>query len=140
MWLFRGVRGIRMVNKIDKKTIIIIVLSCLLFLAGWALFGSRSTISNNGSRVDAIRDDISRIEQQQQRTIERIESVENELTNSAERLDEISGRIRETERNIDSVTSSIEQSAERVTSDQGRIAEGQRILERIRKRCQEKTE
>ena len=127
--------------EIDKKTIIIIVLGCLLLASGWLLFGSsRSNVSNDGERIDRIRNDISRIEEQQQRAIERIESVENGLADSTRRLDEVSNGIGETEKDLGTIAGAIEQSTERVANDQERIARGQRILEGIRKRGQEKTE
>lgn len=128
-------------KEIDKKTIIIIMLGILLIGAGWELFGSsRSNVSNDGERIDRIRNDISRIEEQQQRTIERIESVENGLADSARRLDEVSNGIRTTEKDLGTIAGAIEQSAERVTNDQERIARGQRILDGIRQRGKEKTE
>lgn len=129
-------------KEIDKKTIIIIVLIVLLIFAGWLLFGSsssRSNVSNDGERIDGIRNDISRIEEQQQRTIERIESVESGLADSARRLDEISNGIGETEKDLGTIAGAIEQSAERVTNDQERIARVQRILEGIRKRNEKET-
>lgn len=121
-------------SKIDKKTIIIVMLVVCFIVAGWALF--RSDIYNDGSRIDEIRDNISGVKEQQRSTIKRLESVESGLADSQGRLGEIQEGIRATEKNLDGIASGIEQSAERTRTDTGRIAEGERILAAIRERSQ----
>ncbi|AIF54096.1 hypothetical protein [Pelosinus sp. UFO1] len=119
----------------DKKTIIIIAIGLFIVgVLGWFMFGRG--IPDTGSAIDQTRSNLSTVGDKQQSAIERLDVIENGLTNSADKACAISAGIGNTTKSINSVEGRITESQDRLKSSAGLITEGKSILRQVRERGQ----
>ena len=85
-------------------------------------------------RTDKIGTDIRRIEQQQSRVTEQLESIGVGLADAKKSVDTIQSRIDSATSTVDAITERNSDSAERIKDRAGLIAEGKEICKQIRER------
>jgi len=120
--------------QIKKRDILIGVGVVLIGLLAYFVYCSN--VYDNGNGIDAIRAGLSDIKAKQQSAIDRLGVVENGLTDSQKRVDEISNSVRTATDAVDSAESRIEQSQVRVESSANAIITCESILRQVRERGQ----
>ena len=109
-----------------EKIRLYIVATLLAAIAIWYLFSTRD-VSDDGARIDNIRNELATTEKQQQSAIDRLGKIENGITDSQE-------RVNRTETAIGNAEDRIKDGEERVKSSAELIDECQSILRTVRER------
>ena len=118
--------------KIDKKTVLYIIGAVLFGLLTY--FCISSILYNNGSGIDAVRNELSDVKTKQQSAIDRLGVVESGLADSQKRVDEITKSVNTASSAIDDVTDRIDNSQKRIESSSDAIESSEQIIERVRER------
>lgn len=109
-----------------EKIRLYLVVGLLAVIAIWYLFSTRD-VSDDGARIDNIRNELATTEKQQQSAIDRLGKIESGVTDSQE-------RVNRTETAIGNAEDRIKDGEARVKSSAELIDECQQILREIRSR------
>ncbi len=116
----------------DKKTLLIIALLLAFGALCWYVFGR--VLPDQRSGVDAVRTELDAVREQQQRTLDRLGTVENGLDRGAAEANRIS-------EGLDSVTGTVADVEERISASEDRargsasaIGDSKRLIDKVRER------
>lgn len=109
-----------------EKIRLYLVVGLLAAIAIWYMFGTRD-VSDDGARIDNIRNELATTEKQQQYAIDRLGKIESGITDSEE-------RVVGAETAIGNAEDRIKDGEARVKSSAELIGECQSILRTVRER------
>jgi methyl-accepting chemotaxis protein len=110
-----------------------IIASALLIgiIAGWYLFSGNG--AGDGARLDAIRSDIQRVEEQQRNITARLDKISAGLDRGIKATETVAARIAGIEGTVDEVAGRINSGKSRIEASARLIDEGQQRIDDIRK-------
>lgn len=108
---------------------VIVILAAYLWVSGY--------LSNDRAGADAVRTDLRRIAEYQQRIDGRLDTITKGLDSSVKSVERIAGRVEEAASTINSVESRIDSGQVRLVESQRLIERGESVLRDIRQKAKE---